>query len=90
MNNRRFRSLLTLDDPEGHYQIDYIINCWNNRRTALTDTCRGEIMGAVKVGGRQDLRSRLLKCATVEDDDAFCRLIYQFTVNKMILKYQSE
>ncbi len=25
----------------------------------------------------------------VEDDDAFCRLIYRFTVNKMILKYQS-
>ncbi len=24
----------------------------------------------------------------VEDDDAFCRLIYRFTVNKMILKYQ--
>ncbi len=24
-----------------------------------------------------------------EDDDAFCRLIYRFTVNKMILKYQS-
>ncbi len=25
----------------------------------------------------------------VEDDDVFCRLIYRFTVNKMILKYQS-
>ncbi len=25
----------------------------------------------------------------VEDDDAFCRLIYRFTVNKMIPKYQS-
>ncbi len=25
----------------------------------------------------------------VEDDDAFCHLIYRFTVNKVILKYQS-
>ncbi len=25
----------------------------------------------------------------VEDDDAFCRLIYRFTVNKMILKYRT-
>ncbi len=48
-------------------------------------------MGAVEVSVRQDLcEGRLLRSVQqVEDDDAFCRLIYRFTVNKMILKYQS-
>ncbi len=41
------------------------------------------------MGGRVGIASKILsrfvqKCAT-EDDDAFCRLIYRFTVNKMIL-----
>ncbi len=49
-------------------------------------------MGAVELVLRQDLpRSFVQKCATGgEDDDAFCRLIYRFTVNKMMRKkYQS-
>ncbi len=38
---------------------------------------------------RQDLRVVLCRSVQrVEDDDAFCRLIYQFTVNKILLKYQ--
>ncbi len=36
-----------LDDPEWSYQIRGIINCWNNRRTALTRSV-GKIMGAVR------------------------------------------
>ncbi len=47
-------------------------------------------MGAVRVGVRQIYPSRLCESVQqVEDDDAFCRLIYRFAVNKMILKYQS-
>ncbi len=41
----------------------------------------GEIMGCGQLILRQDL---LIVCASaqqVEDDDAFCRLIYRFTVN---------
>ncbi len=45
-------------------------------------------MGAVRVGITQ-IASRLLRSVQQVEDDAFCRLIYQFTVNKMILKYQS-
>ncbi len=43
-------------------------------------------MGAVR---ELVLPSVFVVCASVqqvEDDDAFCRLIYRFTVNKMILR----
>ncbi len=47
-------------------------------------------MGAVELVLRQDLPESFVRSVQrVEDDDAFCRLIYRFTVNKMILKYQS-
>ncbi len=36
---------------------------------------------------RQDLPESFVRSVQiVEDDDAFCRLIYRFIVNKMILK----
>ncbi len=50
----------------------------------------GEIMGAVELCASRFARVLLQSgTAKMEDDDAFCRLIYQFTVNKMILKYQN-
>ncbi len=88
MNNGQFETLCTLDG--GSYKYGYIINCWNNRRTALTDHLQGcEIMGAVKLACVKIYPSRLLRSVQqVEDDTSILRLIYRFTVNKMILKYR--
>ncbi len=88
MNNGRFEPC-TLDDPEGQYQTLVYNKLLNNRRTALTRYLQGEIMVAVRLVLRQ--RFTRVVCAEVQqvEDRCFCRLIYRFTVNKMILKYQS-
>ncbi len=57
--------------------------------SANLDTRRGEIMVRVRAGIASRLPESLVRSAQqVEDDDAR-RLIYRFTVNKMIPKYQS-
>ncbi len=44
-------------------------------------------MGAVRVGIASRRPESFVRSAQqVEDDDASCRLIYRFTVNKMILE----
>ncbi len=89
MNNRQFETLLHWTTRRVS-KYGYIINCWNNRRTALTRYLQGLIMGAVELVLRQDLpESFVAKCATGGKMMILCRLIYRFTVNKMILKYQS-
>ncbi len=46
--------------------------------------------GPVGIASRFTRKSFIAEvCNKVEDDDAFYR-VYRFTVNKMILKYQSE
>ncbi len=70
----------TLDDPEGRTKSEY-----NKRLEQQTNS-------ATRCGVKSWVRSSCVRpppshvCAEVtggEDDDAFCRLIYQFTVNKM-------
>ncbi len=73
MNNGQFEPC-TLDDG-GSVQIRYIINCWNNRRTALTRYLQGRnhrcgpSWYCVKIYPSPRPRS----VQQVEDDDAFCR-----------------
>ncbi len=74
-----------MDDPEVVPNTEYIINYLEQQTNNANPTCRGEIMGAVGVGIASRYESFCAKCVQqVEDDDAFCRLIYRFTVNKMI------
>ncbi len=88
MNNGTFETLY-IDDPEGRTKYGYIINCWNNRRTALTHTC-GETSGAVRVGiASRFTRVVCAKCATGGRWWCFTSYLSVSCVNKMILKYQS-
>ncbi len=62
----------TLYDVEGRTSV-----IRNNRRTALTTT------GAEIMGGRVGIaiaESRFVRSVQQVNDDAFCRLIYQFTI----------
>ncbi len=68
------------------YQIRYIINCWNNRRTALTRYLQVKLRSVVRLVSRQDFTELPAAANMVEDDDAFCRSFHRFTVVKMILE----
>ncbi len=75
----------TLDDPEGQ-PASGVYNKLLEQQTNITRYLQGA-WSAVRVS-----IAWVTVCAEVqqvEDDDAFCRLIYRFTVNRMILKYQS-
>ncbi len=76
-----------IDDPEWSYQIRVY-----NKLLGTTDEQRanpipvGVKSWAVRVGNASDLPEFVSAAKQVEDDDAFCRLIYRFTVNKTILE----
>ncbi len=84
-------SLCTLDDPVVPNTV------YNKLLEQQTKNSANPIPAGVKSWVRSELvyvRNLQVVCAKCvrrmrKDDDAFCRLIYRFTVNKMILKYQS-
>ncbi len=85
MNNGSFETPVHWNLTRSNVPNTGIINCWNNRRTALTRYLQGEIMVWSEYASRfLPSESFVRSVQQVEDDDAFCRLIYRFTVNKMM------
>ncbi len=70
-----------MDDPEGEVVQTLVYNS-GTTDNSITDTCRGEIMGAVGWYCVKIYPSRLCEvCNRWKDDDA--HMPYRFTVNKM-------
>ncbi len=90
MNNGQFETLYD-GRPGGRTKLWYMAWLLEQQTNSANPIPAGEIMGCGRVGIASRF-TRVVYCEVmqqVEDDDAFCRLIYRFTVNKMILKYQS-
>ncbi len=77
-----------MDDPEGHATLWYIITVGTTDEQHPTPRyLQGEIMGGSSC---VIYESFVRSVQQVEDDDRCNACIYRFTVNKMILKHQSE
>ncbi len=63
-STEQFENLATLDDGGSVPNTGILINCWNNRRTALTRYLQGEIIGAVRVVCVKIYRVVCAECAT--------------------------
>lgn len=90
MNNGQFETLY-IGRPGGSYQIrvyNKLLEQQTNSANPIPAGVKSWVRSELVL--RQDLPESFVRSVQqVEDDDAFCRLIYRFTVNKMILKYQS-
>ncbi len=77
MNNRQFEALY--DGRRRSYHTE-VYNKLLEQQTTNALILQGEIMGAVSIASKI-YPSRLCRSVQqVEDDDAFCRLIYRFTL----------
>lgn len=90
MNNGQFETLY-IGRPGGSYQIrvyNKLLEQQTNSANPIPAGVKSWVRSELVL--REDLPESFVRSVQqVEDDDAFCRLIYRFTINKMILKYQS-
>lgn len=90
MNNGQFETLY-IGRPGGSYQVrvyNKLLEQQTNSANPIPAGVKSWVRSELVL--REDLPESFVRSVQqVEDDDAFCRLIYRFTINKMILKYQS-
>ena len=90
MNNGQFQTLY-IGRPGGSYQVrvyNKLLEQQTNSANPIPAGVKSWVRSELVL--REDLPESFVRSVQqVEDDDAFCRLIYRFTINKMILKYQS-